>query len=186
MKPSLTCIALSLIVLSFGCTPMSEIEVDNEAGMNGGFEIVSSGLPVNWLMYTPNTVPNSDFSISLDTKRYKEGNQSLNFNVIKCDSTTGWKAPGFGQEFELENGKKYKISLWILNIGSEFNIRIGGVSAKEGESETIIHTDIDYPEWSYLEYNYTIPVKYNRLRFECNIMKPGSFWIDDISIVELD
>ena len=52
---------LSLLVV-IGCNQMSEIEIDTSAELNGGFEISKNGLPVNWLMYTQNTVPDGKFS----------------------------------------------------------------------------------------------------------------------------
>ena len=46
-------VGLIAIALVGGCRRVSEIVEDPSAGINGGFEIVSKGLPVNWIMYTP-------------------------------------------------------------------------------------------------------------------------------------
>jgi len=69
-------IIVGLILLS-GCTRMSEQIRDKTAGMNGSFEITKSGLPVNWLVYTPKTIPEGDYDLIIDTMEYKEGKQSL-------------------------------------------------------------------------------------------------------------
>ena len=84
-------LAISLVA----CSQMSEQIQDKSAGLNGGFEVSKNGLPVNWLMYTSKTVPNADFEIILDKKDFKEGSQSLRFDVKKCEDIGGWKSPGF-------------------------------------------------------------------------------------------
>ena len=72
---------LGLVLILSGCIRMSEKETDTSTGLNGGFEVSKNGLPVNWLMYTPNTVPDADFEIELDNVVFKEGKQSLRFDV---------------------------------------------------------------------------------------------------------
>ena len=73
-------IVLSLLMMiSLGCKQMSEVETDISAGLNGGFETVQNDLPVNWLMYTPKTVPDSNFNIVIDDENFIEGKQSLKF-----------------------------------------------------------------------------------------------------------
>src|SRR6056300_819082 len=64
---------LGLAISLVACNQMSEQIRDKSAGLNGGFEVSKNGLPVNWLMYTSNTVPNADFRIVLDNQDYKEG-----------------------------------------------------------------------------------------------------------------
>ena len=60
-----------------GCDQMSESVTDDSAGMNGGFEITEDDLPVNWVVYTPATIPTGDYDLVIDTVEYKEGKQSL-------------------------------------------------------------------------------------------------------------
>lgn len=177
-----------LIFLLSGCDQMSEEVKDNTAGLNGGFEVSKKGLPANWRIYTPRTVPDSDFQIILDKEVYKEGKQSLKFDVKKCSSTGGWKSPGFTNEF-LEIGKfegeaKYKLSFWIKNNGAEFNISAGGVAAMEGEMIVLIKDKEQISDWKLLEYEIDIP-KDRWLRMELNILQPGTFWIDDIKIEKM-
>ncbi len=177
---------LSLMFLLAGCYgQMSELEKDKSAGLNGGFEISSNGLPVNWLMYTPNTVKDADFKIVLDNKVYKEGNQSLRFDVVKCSSIGGRFSPGFTNEF-FESGKfegegRYKLSFWVKNEGTTFKISAGGVSAMKGNMTTLIEEKKQISDWKLLEYQIDIP-KDRWLRIELNILQPGTFWIDDIQI----
>ena len=176
----------NLLFFVVGCNgQMSEFEKDKSAGINGGFEICKNGLPVNWLMYTPKTVTEGDFKIALDSKLYKEGKQSLRFDVKKCSSTGGRFSPGFTSEF-MEFGKfkgegRYKLSFWVKNKQSTFKISAGGVSINKGNLNKLIEENKDINNWKHLEYFIDIP-KNNWLRIELNIIKPGTFWIDAIEI----
>jgi hypothetical protein len=172
-------------ILTGGCNKMSEIIVDKTAVLNGGFEVSKNGLPVNWLMYTPNTVPDADFQIILDKEIFKEGKQSLKFNVKKCSSIGGWKSPGFTNEF-FEVGRyrgegRYKLSFWVKNAGAEFSITAGGVSAQGANMTTLIKEHEQIDDWKLLEYEIDVPTD-RWLRMQLNILQPGTFWIDDIRI----
>ena len=179
-------VLLILMFLLVGCFgQMSELEKDKSAGLNGGFEVFRNGLPVNWLMYTPNTVKEADFKIALDNEVYKEGKQSLRFDVVKCSSIGGRFSPGFTNEF-FESGKFegegiYKLSFWVKNEGSIFKISAGSVSAKKGNMTTLIEEKEQISDWKLFEYHIDIP-KDNWLKMELNILQPGTFWIDDIQI----
>jgi len=72
-----------------GSTQMSEEIYDKTVGMNGSFEVTESGLPVNWLIYTPETIPTGDYDLIIDTTEYKDGRQSLKFLVRECSPTGG-------------------------------------------------------------------------------------------------
>ena len=174
-----------LILMLPECTQMSEKETDTDAGLNGGFELARNGLPVNWLMYTPKTVPDSDFEIVLDRDEFKEGKQSLKIKVDRCSSTGGWHSPGFTSEFfevgKYEGEGVYKLSFWIKNNGTTFNISGGGVAAKEDDMKTLIENNEQIDEWQHMEFKINVP-KDRWLRMQLNILKPGTFWIDDITI----
>jgi len=174
------------IVLTAGCQKMSELEEDESAGINGGFEVSRNGLPVNWIMYTPNTVPDADFRIVLDRDVFREGQQSLRFDVESCRPTGGWKSPGFTNEFSNHgNGRfgqgRYQISFWVRNNGSTFWIMAGAVSAMKGDMETLIKTDEQIDSWKRLEYEINVPED-RWLRLQLDIVRPGTFWIDDVRV----
>jgi len=164
---------------------MSEVETDPSARLNGGFEVSKKGLPVNWLMYSPSTVPDADFKIELDKSIFKEGKQSLKFIVNKCSSTGGWLSPGFTNEFSVtgkfEGEGVYKLSFWIKNNKSKYRINAGGVAPLKGDMKVLVESSGETEEWKYLEYKINIP-KDRYLRIELNILEPGTFWIDDIQI----
>jgi hypothetical protein len=161
---------------------MSETIHDDTAGTNGSFEVAQSGLPVNWLMYTPKTVPNADFDIVLDTAEFKEGKQSLKFVVRACVPTGGWHSPGFCQEYDAKPGETYKVSFWAKNKGSQFIAQVAGVTEFDGQYQTMVQSKETIDTWRLFEQTYTIPPKMKRLRIEVNVVEPGTFWIDDIKI----
>ena len=114
------------IVLLSSCNKMSETIYNETAGMNGSFEITESGIPVNWLVYSPTTIPTGDYDLIFDMAEYKDGNQSLKFLVRECSNTGGWHSPGITQEYNAIPGEIYKVSFWIKNDGCEFSIQVGG------------------------------------------------------------
>ena len=192
MKRASTLKAINyLAMLSFlltGCQQFSEAEIDSSAGLNGGFEILKNNLPVNWWIYSSNTVPDADFKIELDKENFVEGKQSLKFEVTKCKDLGGWLSPGFTNQFHEVGSFKgkgtYKVSFWIMNKGSKFRINAGGVSPKLGEMNIVMEKDEDFMEWQLQEFNIEIP-KNMELRLELNVLKPGIFWIDDIRVEKI-
>lgn len=164
-----------------GCIVMSEYEADRSAGLNGSFETARSGLPVNWLVYTPKTVPDGDFDVALDSEAY-DGDQSLRFVVRECSSVGGRLSPGIATEIPAAAGEVQLISFWVLNDGARFAASVSGVSAKTGAPrEIIVDTRHSPGEWTRYEYAYVMS-DHDRLRFELNILGPGEIRIDAISI----
>lgn len=177
MVLSVSCFALMLTACY-----MSERKSDKKVGLNGSFEYSKNGLPVNWLMYTPKTVPNSDFKIVLDTNIYKEGKQSLQYDVAKCADIGDWHSPGFTNEFyEFSGPSTYTVTMWVKNEGATFRVSSGGVKAKGGAMKTVIETNERYEDWEKLEFEVEVAEEM-WLRLQLNILSPGKFWIDDIRI----
>lgn len=167
------------------CSDLSESYHDKTAGMNGSFEVVKAGLPVNWNVNTPNTVQDGNFQVIVDSLNAKDGKRSLEFDVKECSTEGGYLSPGFNNEFKVESGQEYKISFWVKNRGSEFIVRVGGVTTFTGTYSTVIRSQDTIPSWQQVVYNYTVPSRYKKIRFDLNILQPGTFWIDDIRIEKL-
>ncbi len=180
---SATCtLFFGLLILLLGCTQMSEIEKDTSVGINGGFEVVKNGIPVNWLVYTPNTVPDGEFTISFDEDDFKEGTQSLKFEVKACSSIGGWKSPGFSNQFDAQKGSTYLLSFWIKNEGAEFQVRAGGVAPMTGDEKILMISNEEIDDWKQFEFSVPVREEFDQLRLEVNVLQPGTFWIDDIKI----
>lgn len=171
-----------VLVAGTGCSQMSEQVKDPSAGMNGGFEHMRSGLPVNWIVYSPATIPSGRYQLVLDDDDFREGTQSLRFHVEECSPTGGWHSPGITQEYPAEPGTTYAISYWIKTEGCDWTVSVGGVTAKTGEYETQDSSEINADSWHHVAGEYTVPPQYDRLRFELSITSPGDLWIDDVRI----
>ena len=184
-KGSLYALAMYLSISGFGlygCKEMSEQIRDPTAGANGSFEIVRSGLPVNWLIYGPSTVPDSDFDVFPDTTTSVDGHQSLKFTVRTCSGIGGWKSPGFSQEYPGASGDLFNISFWVKSDGAEFQFDVGGVTAFSGERGPSVMSDSTLTDWHQYELEYTLPSDMDRLRVNFNVLSPGTLWIDDTRI----
>ena len=166
-----------------GCTKMSELIEDASVGRNGGFEYTREGLPVNWLVYSPRTVPEADFDILFDSTDFKEGRQSLKFLVRECSAIGGWYSPGIAREYPAVAGETYQVSLWIKSEGSDYRVEIGGVHGwKNLEEETVDSSEHAADGWKHVEYEFTMPGESDKIRFELNALSPGSLWVDDVRI----
>lgn len=159
----------------------------DDCKMNGGFENLKDGLPVNWYFYAPQTVPNGDFEIQSDQVVFKEGNVSLRFQIQECDSIGGWHSPGFFKEFKVIPGETYIVSFWVMNQACLFHVNLQtGMKGIPGIYKSVIKTNETFPEWKYFEYSIQIPATNDNIRFEANILSPGTIWFDDIRIVGLN
>ena len=193
MKTTHTRVALSAVIIFMaavvnGCTKMSIRHKSESSGFNGSFEVVQSGLPVNWYFHYP-PIKNGDVEISLDTKDAIEGNQSLKFKVHRVDSRPGWRRPGLFQVRSAKSNRSYRVSFWLKNQGCKVSLTINSEKPKSaplanrrmlGEGETGANT------WRQFEYVYTVPDTYNNIRFDLGVVQPGTFWLDDVRIEEME
>lgn len=180
------CLLIFLVyALQISAQQKSEIISDKNAGINGSFESSKNGLPLNWQVYSPKTVPNSKFKVTLDKTEVQEGTQSLHFEVTKCDSTGGWKSPGITSEF-LEAGKfegmrSYRVTCWIKSRGATHRLSAGGVNAESGNMKVLESQKLPNEDWRFILYEVHVG-KDQWLRLELNVLSPGHLWIDDIRI----
>lgn len=161
---------------------MSEYKGQPSAGINGGFENTLDNLPVNWYLYTPQTVKEGDFTIEMGTQDAAEGNQSLVFTVKECSAKGGRYSPGFCNEFDVKSGGRYRIRFKVKNEGALVVVKINGVSAKhvgKGIEERISSKE---GVWQEVSYEYEIPGEFARIRFELNILSAGKVKVDAFSL----
>ena len=177
---------LFILSLLVGCASISKEIKNSNAGINGGFEFEEHGLPVNWMMYTPETVREGDFQIVLDKTVKREGRQSLKFEVNQCSNIGGWLSPGFCQEYPAKPNSKYKVKFWIKTDGCKFDFEGRAVTEKTAKRLFILERSESIPDWKKYEFELVIPSEFDKLRIELNILSPGSFWIDDISNEKLN
>ena len=163
-------------------TQMSESKLNPSLGNNGNFEIVEEKLPVNWLVYTKNTVKTGDFDFIFDNTDFKSGKQSLRFDVKNCSAEGGWYSPGICQEITAKSGEEFSISFWAKNSGSEFSFNTAGISTFGKEGTNIIKSTNNSGEWVQYKTTYKIPENMNKLRIEFNVLQAGTVWIDDVVV----
>jgi hypothetical protein len=179
-------IVIVLVLASFsGCSRFIERIVDHKAGINGSFEISAVGLPVNWSIYTQKVVPEGDFDIILDTTDFRDGKQSLKFQVRKCLPHGGWHSPGIFQEITAEPGDKFLVSWWQKNSGCAYKIVLTSYNTDDLKDEQFLgffEVSDTIQEWQKFESLCTLAVRQNQLRFQLNILSPGTFWIDGFQI----
>jgi len=178
-------LALCALLVGAGCSPSSKQVEDPSVGMNGGFEHTRSGLPINWIVYTPDAVREGSCEVLLDDEDFKEGGQSLHFLVRDCSAEGGWHSPGITQEFPVTPGATYAIRFWIKSEGCAWTVSIGGVAAKTGEYERLESSEFPAVAWREVEREYTVPPDFQRLRLELSITSPGNLWIDDVRLEPL-
>jgi len=180
------CILILLLPLLTGCFNPLMVERDSSAGFNGSFEKTKHGLPLNWYFYTSEEYGKS-YKLIFDTVYVKEGEQSLKFEIQSIDTLKLHEeliAPGMFSYTDAEIGNKYKVSFWIKNLGCKFNIHIGN-QFFGFFSEVILETNENLTDWTYVEYEYTIPESNPSICFGLNFLSPGIFWIDDIKIEKI-
>jgi hypothetical protein len=170
-------------VMLHGCVkPMSESAIDKQVGLNGGFEVVEKGLPVNWLVYTAKTAGSGDFDILPDTSGAKEGRQSLRFDVRSCAAAGGRFSPGIAQEVAASPGGVYKVGFWVKNAEAECKLSVSGVTTLDHADGPQVKLVENIADWCRYELVYKMPENMKRLRIEVSVLTPGVFWIDGVTV----
>ncbi|MEZ4722228.1 MAG: hypothetical protein R2813_10175 [Flavobacteriales bacterium] len=170
---------LFLGVMAAGCSPMSQSVMDTNIGFNGSFEDASNGLPVNWIVYTPQTVPEGKFKVSLDSNVAADGSQSILFEVDECSDKGGRLSPGLSTEIKAEPNQPYKFSFLLKNEGTTVEVRAGGISNTFGEVRPVLLASQKMSEWRQFEFEIN-PGSFEKLRFEFSVLAPGNLWIDNV------
>ena len=170
---------LSAIFVFLASCQMSESVIQSNVGLNGGFEHVKNGLPINWYVYNQNQ---SEFKITFDTVVFKRGKQSIKFDVKKCTGEKGRFSPGMTQELKVTPNQTYQISCWIKNEGATFDFNVRSVNEKNAVlAKNWTHSMLNN-EWNELTFTYQIPQDMNKIQLELNILKPGLVWIDEVKV----
>lgn len=181
---SLVTLAAALIVLYGSTCRMSESYTNKAAGNNPGFEAEQNGMPANWLVYTAKTAGSGKFTIATDNEAFHSGNRSLKFDVTDCSGKGGRFSPGIAREYDSTPGT-YIISFWVKNNGARAITRISGITATthiEGPTKEI---NPDTTDWTQHILSYTLPDNMKRIRFEFNVLSPGTLWIDDVEVTRM-
>ncbi len=88
---------------------------------------------------------------------------------------------------DAEPGRIYDVTFWLKNQGCSMRLEITSEFPESDEPLTPI-TEIIGPdttgegEWRQFSYTYTVPSPRRDIRFEVNLLAPGTLWIDDVRI----
>ena len=187
------------LALMAGCVIPGMGEMDASVDENGSFEVVRDGLPVNWI-FDRYAVRDGEAEYSLDTTEAVDGRQSLKFVVHAVDNRS-WLAPWLFRTGPAEPGATYSVSFWlkstacvlemeIRNEGKDPLFGFGSLSRAEREDfaahppirRVIGGGETDTEKWRQFRYVYKVPETDGSLRFELQVVRPCTLWIDDVRI----
>jgi hypothetical protein len=174
--------------------------MDESVGDNGSFEIVRSGLPVNWVIGRY-AIRDKDAEYSFDTVEVVDGKQSLKFVVHRVDDR-GWQVPWLFRSRAAIPGATYAVSFWLKSTACviQMEIRNEGDDPLLGLSEAqkrdyaahppirrvIGGAETDTEKWRQFRYVYKVPETDGSLRFDLRIMRPCTMWIDDVRFEQVE
>jgi len=190
----------SVFALLSGCVVPGMGEMDSSLGDNGSFEVVRSGLPVNWIIGRY-AIRDGDAELSLDTSDAVAGDQSLKFVVHRVGEGP-WQVPWIFRSRAAEPGATYAVSFWLkstacvmqMEIRNEGKDPLFGFSEAEKQdyaahppiSRVIGGGETDTEKWRQFRYVYAVPETDGSLRFELRITRPCTLWIDDVRIEQVE
>lgn len=164
---------------------MSQSVMDSSVGFNGSFEVVVDEKPVNWMLYTPETVADGKFKVYLDDQNVAEGSHSLVFEVEECSDKGGRFSPGLAKEIMVEPNSIYSFSFWLNNQGSAIHVNAGGVSETEGNVRSLLRINEETSDWR--QYNFQVNSDgFEKLRMEFSVVAPGKLWIDNVKCEKIN
>jgi len=178
-------VAVAMLASRLGSVSM--IERDDAAGINGSFEVVQSGLPVNWYVYR---APLSDGrgELTFDVENPPDGTRALKLVAHSVESQASRAAgPGLFQTVDAETGRAYEVRFWLKSDGAEVGLLIDSETPESRDPRNPIQTRItaegaDRGAWREFTYSYTVPDHYRNIRFELHVRTPGTVWLDDVRI----
>jgi hypothetical protein len=182
--PVIVAVVASLVLQQW--LAMSTVARDEAAGFNGSFEVVADGLPANWHVYDK-ALERGDARLVYDPDDPVDGAQSLEMVVQHADGSGGWRSAGLFQDVDAEAGQTYRVSFSLKSRGARVRLRIDSEKGDfrrphEPTVETLEAQDTGGNVWRRVERDYTVPDGYRDIRFEINVLSPGTVWIDDVRI----
>jgi hypothetical protein len=185
--------ALVTAALLISCAaPSYIVRRQPNAGLNGSFEVVSTGYPVNW-SFSASPIQDGSMVVSLDGENVQDGSQSLKIEA-RSDSQAGevfyqvWSKPSFSARTSVQAGKLHRIGFWLRSLGAEVHVR--WVTTSEDYQQHYRHKDLvagDLPEgeWVLIEDFVTIEDSEALLELIFVATRTGVFWCDGVQVEEV-
>ena len=183
-----TTATIAAIALAFGsmmlvsCGSNELIRSDPSGGLNGGFELMEDGYPVNWA-FGPDPESTESYRVSVDTERFVEGSNSLCVISSKADPTKAFRS----KRVPVQAGAEYRISFSMMNEGCSLRVRrttmnsSGTKNMREGIIATVSESSSD---WVSHEEILTAAQGEAKVFLTFLIDGVGTLWCDDVRIEE--
>ena len=194
--PGVATAAAVLLTPLGACDPISLREQNEAAGFNGGFEVVQrvkgvdgvqGGLPANWY-FNAEPLHEGDAEVALDGHEPVEGLHALRFEVHEADSVAGAHTAGLFQVVPAEPLRTYRVSFWLKIRGARALVVVrseNASSATPGRVQVFDEAVAGPEKWRRFEYVYGVPEGFDNIRFQLNVTRPGTLWLDDVRIEEI-
>ena len=170
----------TMMLVSCGSNEL--VKFERSAGLNGGFELMDAGYPVNWA-FGPNPESVESFRVSVDTERSVEGSNSLRLISTRDDRTKAFRS----QSVPVESGEEYRIAFSVINEGC--SLRVNRVMTNASgmthfQARTIVDTSESTAGWVRFEEIFT-PVQGEAYIFLVFLVDGvGTLWCDDVRVEE--
>jgi hypothetical protein len=174
-------IIVSLFLVSCQSNELSK--PNNEAGLNGSFEITESGYPVNWAFF-PNPESDDIVQIAVDTTKAQEGKQSLKLATNQSEKTVGFRS----RRVAVQPGKTYTISFAVQNDGCALKVRriVQDASGTDNRrSEIIVDTSSPTNDWKTFEETLVVSDGEAKVVLVFLVEGSGTLWFDDVQVEEV-
>lgn len=171
-------------VLGVSSCQKNELYVGNaKAGLNGSFEVVESGYPVNWAIF-PSPENSKSTSVSLNSVTVRDGKYSIELVTQEIKGTTGIRT----RRLSVNSRKRYRISFWAMNKAGAFQVNrvIRDHSGKKNiRAKIIARSSQPTDEWQRFDDDILIAENEKYLHLIFRVTEPGTLLIDDVVIEEV-
>jgi len=178
--------AVLLLAMLTSCASDTAAVLGEDAGLNGSFEIVEDGLPVNWAFF-PDPSNTESFDVSIDSERSLEGRHSIRMAVASDDSD---RPPGFrSRRVPVASGRTYTVSLSAWSDGPELAVRrivMDATKTSNRRSDLIVEARPSSVDWERYSESLTVAEGEAYVVLIAVVRGEGTIWIDDVRVTETD
>jgi hypothetical protein len=175
-------VSLTAIFLT-SCQSNELIKSSPAAGLNGGFETVEEGYPVNWAFF-PNPESSPSLQVVSDSEHVREGQRALKIVIGKPDRIPGFRS----RRIPVQSGRKYTLAMSVRTEGCKLKVNrvvLDASRTKNLRSDTIVDARDSLPEWKRYEETLAVSEDEAYVFLIFLIDGSGTLWCDDISIEEI-
>jgi len=152
-------------------------------GLNGSFETVENGYPVNWAFF-PNPESNTSFQAVLDSENVVDGKHSLKLVAKGNDKTTGFRS----RRIPVQSGKKYKLAMSVKADGCTLKVNriVQDASGKKNlRANIIVNTRKPSAKWEKHEETLAVARGEAYVLLVFLIDGTGTLWCDNVQLEEI-